>query len=238
MTEDAPLVLSASSAKTYITCGYRYLLENVYRLPATPNMAMAIGTAVHAGIEALHKGHPRPVEATVAALGAQLDTLTEPYEESPVTALQSATAMLEMYRAKVAPRFRPDLIEANFIVNLDGILVSGQIDAADENVRDVKTTAALTGFNAARHRFQLNVYRMGYRFLTGRWPKRLFLDVLTRNGRYKEVEIEVDPGEAMDVLTLTRDGIMAGSFDPTGADNGACRYCPYYEGACAYGRVD
>ena len=237
MTGDAPLILSASSIKTWLRCGYQYLLSSVWQVPSAPNMAMIVGTATHAGVEAMHKGLA-PVEATERAFRRELASMPEPYEEDPSGALASALAMLEMYQVRVAPTFKPNLVEASFIIAVGGVLFSGQIDAADEDVRDLKTTAALSGFRPESHRLQLTGYSLGYQFLTGRKPRRLLLDILTRNGKYKQAEVQPDVGEFMDVLGLTASAIMSGEFEPTGVSTGACKWCPFYQRECAYGVVD
>lgn len=241
---DAPLVLSASSMKVYLRCSYQYLLSSVWRVPGAPNMAMTIGTATHSGIEALHKGLD-PVEATQTAFWRELASMPEPYEEPPGTALADALTMVEVYREKVLPTFEPDLVEASFVVSIGDVLFSGQIDAADEDVRDLKTTAGKTingkppsAFKPESHRLQLTGYSLGYQFLTGRKPRRLLLDVLTRRGTYRSFEVAPDYGEFMDVLNLTASGIMKSEFEPTGVSTGACRFCPYYAKECAYGVID
>lgn len=236
---DAPLILSASSTKTYLSCSYRYLLENVFRIPAPPNMAMAIGSAVHAGVEALHKGENLPRLNVGLSIAKDAATMAPvPSSEEMQAASDDALAMYELYKSKVAPTFTPTLVETSFIVSLDGILFSGQIDAADEDVHDTKTTDNLSSFRPSYHGFQMTGYRFGYKFLTGRWPRRLLLDVIARNGRWKQVEITPDPGDFMDALGLVRDGILSETFEPTGVETGACRRCPYFERECSFGRID
>lgn len=238
------LILSASSIQTWLDCGYKYLLGSVYRLPGRPSMASAIGTAVHAGVEAIHKGHERPNDALVAAFGHELDQMTT-MDESPATGLADAGLMLDTYRREVAPRFHPTLVEAPFLISVDGINVSGQIDAADQDVHDTKTRAGKTingkrpsAFKAERHRFQLSLYGIAYRFLRGVYPARLVIDSLTRRGTYTEYVIDPAYGEVPDILGLASSGIMAEDFRPTGPANGSCLYCPYYQRECTYGVVD
>jgi hypothetical protein len=240
MTEPVELIVSASSMKEYLTCGYRYLLSSVWRVPGAPNMDMAIGTAVHAGVEALHKALPEPLEATETALLAELDKVRGPDPTSPSRAMNEASDMYRLYAAKIAPTFKPTMIERSFVTRINGYLFAGQIDVADDTdaVRDTKTTASLTKFKPERHRVQMTGYRFGFKSITGRWPTRLLLDVVTRNLKWKTVEIEPDQDEFITSLTLTQRGILGGDYEPTGASSGACARCPYSTGVCRYARLD
>jgi hypothetical protein len=193
----------------------------------------------------MHKGIENPVEAARASLDADMAQMSLPYSEDPSVALRDALTMLSVYREKVAPTFKPTLVEVPFIISVDGILFSGQIDAADEDVRDVKTTAGMTingkkpsQFKPDRHRFQLTGYGLGYKWLTGKSPRRYLIDLLTRRGAYRQYVVEPDVGEFMEVLAIARDGIMAGTFEPTGVSNGECRYCPFLDHGCKYGVID
>lgn len=237
MSEPSELVLSASSLKSWLTCGRKYWYEQVLRVPGAPNMAMAIGTAVHAGIEALHKGENLPRLNVGLGLAAEIGKMSPlPSSEECQQASDDALTMFEMYQEKVAPTFRPTMIERSFVIRVNGTLVSGQIDAADEDVHDTKTTATLSKFRPEKHRLQLNLYRMGFRSITGRNPARLLLDVLARNGRYKQVEIDVDEGEAVDVIALASRAILSGDYEPTGTLNGSCPRCPFSQ-ICEFSEV-
>lgn len=211
-------------------------------------MAASIGSAVHLGIAMLHLGTAAPetpVDALRRSLAADVAQMTPPYSEDPSVALRDALTMLAVYRKKVWPTFKPTLVEAPFVISVDGILFSGQIDAADEDVRDVKTTAGMTinskkpsQFKPDRHRFQLTGYGLGYKWLTGKSPRRYIIDLLTRRGAYRQYIVEPDVGEFMEVLGVASDGILSETFEPTGVSNGECRYCPFLDHGCKYGAID
>lgn len=234
---DAPLILSASSISAYLRCGHAWLMGNIWRVPAAPNMAMAVGTAVHAGVEQFWKGLPDPVGTTQGAFRRELESMPTFDKREGEQGIVDAHNMLKVYFEKIAPTFRPTIVEKAFVMDIQGILVSGQIDAADEDVHDTKTTATLSKFRPERHRLQMTIYKLGYAVLTGRAPRRLLLDVIARNGRWKTVEIEPDVNEFMGVLGLVQTGIMRGEFPPNGALNGSCARCPYLE-ICDYARPD
>lgn len=237
MTEPAPLILSASTIKVWVDCHYRYLLEHVHKVPAAPNMDMAIGTAVHAGVEALHKAAQDPLQATRSAFGRELASMSAYDDEEALRAQEDVPKMFRTYTHNILPTFRPTMVERPFLIRVDGVHVSGQIDAADEvldEVHDTKTTATPSKIKPERHQFQMSLYRWAYRVLTGRFPKRLVLDVVARNGRWKQIEVEPDDQGMVELVKLTADGIMRSEFDPTGALSGACARCPYATGVCRF----
>lgn len=228
------LVLSTSSISEYLRCPYRYLLSHVYRRKGSQTVAAAIGQAVHSGVEALHLGQPA-VEALDAAFSRELEHVPDYDIAADPDARDDALRMLRVYEREVLPAFHPWLIEAPFAVRVDGVVVSGTIDAADEDVRDTKTTSGKTingrkpRFDPANYDLQLSLYALGYWALRGQWPKRLLLDVLTRRGTYRQYEREPKIREALDVVGIVRDGIGREEFSPTGALNGSCNWCPYKE---------
>ena len=229
---DHLLVLSTSSVTEYLRCHHRYFLGHVYRMRGTQSVPAAIGQAVHAGVEAMHKGQP-PENALQRAWDEESANVPPEELAADHEALADARKILEVYRREVLPRFHPTLVEAPFAVKVEGIIISGTIDAADDDVHDTKTTAGKTingrkpRFDAANYDLQLALYKLGYKGLTGTWPKRTVLDVLTRRGTYREIEREPSVRDALDVVGVVRDGLARGDFEPTGALSGSCAYCPF-----------
>lgn len=238
MTDGAELILSKSAIDTFLRCGYSWMLGYVHRIKAAPSLDMAVGTAVHAGAEAHWRGDD-PVAATTAALTretALISGLTLDGLQGAVTAAQTMTAT---YLAKIVPTFpvAPSLIEADFLIRVDGTLVSGRIDAADGDVHDTKTTSTPSKVDPAQHRLGMSIYGHGFAALTGAKPGRLVLDVVARNGRWKTAEVEPDDQGMADAIGLVAGEIMRGNFTPTGALNGSCGRCPYFERECSLGRI-
>ena len=241
------LVLSASSITQYLRCRHAYLLGTVYRMPRRESLRMLIGTAVHAGIEAMLHGlpyEPELLEAWDEGIGR-----VDPAEvAADPDAFRDAEAMPEVYRREVMPTFTPDIVEAGFAVIPKGlgVVVTGVLDAADsrtDDVRDHKTTAGRTingvkpSFNPENADLQLGLYRLGYNGLTGRWPQRMRLDVLTRTGKHRFYDRDPSTADALDMVAIVRDGISAENYEPTGAISGACNWCEYRL-RCAYARLD
>ncbi len=225
------LILSTSSISTYLRCHRAYLYSNVYRVSGPQNLPAILGIAVHAAVETLWKSPRRPESALERSFAAELALVPEPYEEPPAVVLADAKRMYTTYVQKVAPTFTPTLVEEKFSIEVEGVALSGTIDAADDDIHDLKTTSMISKFSPSSYGLQLNMYRLGYRFLTGSWPRRLLLDVLPRRGNftYKQYEVPVETQDTLDVIGLVNSGIMEGNFDPTGAINGACRFCAYKE---------
>lgn len=221
--------------QTWLDCHYRYLRQYVWRLPQQGNVAMAMGTAVHAGVEEALTGPLRPQEALRRSFEGAVAAMPTP-DEDVATAASEAGVMLETWMREVLPTFRPTLVEAPFSITVNGQALTGIIDAADEDVHDLKTTAGKTingrksNFQPEKFDFQLALYALGYEYLTGRKPKRLLLDVVTRRGTYRQYERPNRLAELLDVIGLVRDGILSENFEPTGAKSGHCAWCPVATG--------
>lgn len=226
---DEELVLSASSVNAYWKCHYAWKLSNVLRIPAVGNLAMALGQSVHQAIEAIFTSPLRPENVLRAAFIKETAGLPTEEMNSDPGALADGQAMLATYTREVLPTYHPTLVEAPFTIRTEGILLSGVIDNADEDVHDVKTTSLISRFRPENHQFQLTLYHWGYAALTGRAPRRLLLDVLPRGGKIRHRQIEVKPahGDAIDLIRLTASSIMRRDYSPTGALNGSCERCPY-----------
>lgn len=242
MTEGAELILSKSSIEVYLDCHYKWFLGYVYRVKGgvAPDMSMAIGHAVHAGVEAHWKGKADPENALRAALIRELALGPAPEPEAAAVAVRDALTMLRVYLTKIAPTFTPGMIERDFLIRVNGQLVSGRIDAAEESsdeVHDTKTTSTPSKVVGKRTQLGMTIYRHGYKALTGRLPKRLVLDVVARNGRWKQVEVEPDDHGMAEVVGLVSAGIIGGQFEPTGARTGSCARCPFFERECSFGRI-
>lgn len=241
------LVLSASGVAAYLRCHHAYLLGYVYRMPKRGSVRALIGTAAHAGIEAMLRGRD-PEPALLEAWDLEVGTIPPDELAADPDALPDARKIPGVYRREVMPTFTPDLVEMGFAVVPKGVgvVVTGVLDAADtrtDDVRDHKTTAGKTvngqkpNFSPESYDLQLGLYRLGYYGLTGRWPKRLRLDVLTRTGKHRFYDREPSTADALDMVTIVRDGIGREDYDPTGADSGACNWCEFNR-RCAHAKVD
>lgn len=237
--EATELVLSKSSIRAWLTCRYAWLLGYVHRIKGVPNLDMVIGTATHAGVEAYWKHEP-PYDATRAAFSYEgpLDATTT--SEMVVAGLVDAVAMTRTYIEKIAPTVEtpPTLVEADFLIRVDGVLVSGRIDTGSvDEVRDTKTTSTPSKVDPARYGVDMALYGWGARSITGRFPGRYWLDVVARNGKFAVKPVEPDYQGAAEVVRHVAAGITAGEFGPTGAAVGECPRCSY-AAVCRFAKLD
>lgn len=231
---DAP-VLSASGIGLFLRCPRAYLYANIYRVPGIQNLAAAIGIATHAGVAAFWQKPTKPVNALRESFAAETQNVPPDELAADTVALSDAERMLGTYQREVAPHFTPTMVEKEFLVEVDGLRLSGTIDAADENdVHDLKSRAGRTingkkpsAFDPLKHQLQLSLYGTAFRAMTGRAPKRLLLDVLTRTGKYKQYEVAPDYGGMLDAAHLVADGISRAEFPASGALSNACTWCSY-----------
>lgn len=241
----AVIQVSASAIGVYLTCEKRYLLEYVYRQGGEGrSFAAAIGAAVHAGVDALWQGRTDPYDVLRRRWAREV-ALMPAYDEDPAVGQADAERMLTVYGTQVKPTFVGETrIEVPFSITVNGMGVTGTIDAMNDDLRDLKTTAgkSINGrkaptFTPSRYDLQLGLYRIAYRFITGHDPKRTILDVLTRRGTYRTYERKTDPTETLDTIGVVTDGILGESYRPTGAYSGMCKWCPV-SGVCSDAILD
>lgn len=243
----ANLVLSASSISLYLRCRHAWLLEHVYRAPRRESLRALIGTAAHAGIEAMLRGG-EPRGPLLAAWDEGIVRVDLAEADADPDALRDTLAMPEVYRREVMPTFTPDLVESGFAVVPAGlgVVVTGVIDAADtrtDDLRDHKTTAGKTingvkpHFDPDNYSLQMGLYSIAYRGLTGRRPKRVRLDVLKRSGKHAPYDMAPSESDALDLVAIVRDGVGREDYDPTGATSGKCGWCEYRT-RCAHAVLD
>ena len=230
------LILSKSSIDVWLDCHRKWMYAYVYRVHGPPSIEQARGQAVHAGVEALLKDKD-PFKALQKAWKAETALMPNADSAEARQALADAHTLLRVYQANIAPLLGTVIaIEKDFLVRVNGILMSGRIDVADQDVHDTKTTATPAKVSANSHRLGMTLYRHGYRALTGTWPGRLLLDIVARNGRWKQLEVEPDDAELAEVAGLVAKGVNEGDFAPTGAAKGSCHKCAYVN-ICEFANV-
>ncbi len=156
------LRLSASKLNTYNNCHYKFLLQEVYRLPTlVDGFNLEVGTAVHKAVEMLTKSF-NPTDGTFYDLNAvmQIGIDTFNYEvgkKADLDALKgSINVALEDVKRGVEAYYeyfskkpeRPDQTEFNTYGAFDGIKLSGRIDSVSgsgENfvITDYKTSSRI-----------------------------------------------------------------------------------------------
>lgn len=152
--------------------------------------------------------------------------------------------LLRLYRAKVAPKIQPVLVEEPIQFKINDQVYSGQIDIAERDkgklvVRDTKTTKRKPREDA--YVLAMTGYALSQRQRTGEVEGDVVLDYLvaTKEPQYKEIRYggPVSDDQIRKFATVVRsvgDSIKAGRFPPNGLVSGACSWCGYKEICPAY----
>lgn len=230
------MILSTSSISVALQCRRRWLYKYVHRVPGRQSVPPAIGSAVHAAVEARHEGKS-PADALVTTWLRETATVPPADLAEDPDALADAATALAGYVKHVAPNWHPTMVERRFSYQLEGVTITGIIDSADERIdeaRDLKVTTgkSIAGrkpprFRPEAYQLQRDLYDLGYESITGRPLRRFQLDVLTRRGTYRTFVLPPTFRDTLDTVSVVRDALQAGDYSPTGAWNGSCHWCPY-----------
>ena len=233
-----PVVWSHSSIDAYLDCHLRWYFTYVMCEEEEPSEARMTGIAVHDVAERILKGQSLPLLDGPCGI-------CEMFPHSPQCPNQGAAAegLIEVFISDILPTYRDTiLIEAPFQYELDGIPVSGIIDALDEQdteeplgyrariLRDLKTTKSRP--SAGKYRLQMTIYWLGATEL-GYPPHAAMLDYIVRTKKpyyWPEVVSPIDEDD-VDVLSATlqalQNGVESSDYEPTGLGTPACSWCGY-----------
>lgn len=220
--------LSASSINRFRECPMAFYGKYIYRWPEyTPPMrvqAYAMGSAVHAGLEAHHKG-----QDAITALCRYWGTIRMPM---PADVFTKAVKLLQLYTATEQPDPR-DIVERKFSLTVAGIDVPiiGFIDRQRGlTVREYKTTGSKTWWTQERadSELQMALYLIAvsrenrgaqatgeYHILSHREPMSHTILTTTRNKAQQE--------EALESVRETWGEIQKGELNAA-CKPGQCRY--------------
>lgn len=215
---EAPAGVAVTSLAVFDACPRRYFLQTALRWPQPGNGggtgAMALGTEVHEYLGGLREEASEEVRALAGV-----------FEASELG-----------QRAKRAARREQEM---DFLVEIGGTLVRGQIDLWFEEegrgvVVDYKTDQSLSEARLRAYTLQLRLYAAALEKTVGRAPEEAWLFSL-RDGVAHAVEVGREArASALRVLEEWREAEKAGEFPLK--ETGECRWCPYVAGACPAGR--
>jgi hypothetical protein len=231
LPDGAELILSKSSIDEWMRCHKAWMFGYAYRIKGAPNLDMFVGTLLHGMVEGYWRGTD-PEKALVATWDREVQSMDPLASDEVSRCLADARGLFQTYLDKIVPTFPkpPTLIERDFLIRVNGTLVSGRLDCATEDpdeVRDTKTTSTPSKVTPERHQLGQTLYAWGFAAITGRMPARLLLDIVGKNGRVAVKEVEPDFAGAAEVVGMVAKGIREGDFAPTGAAKGSCWSCPY-----------
>jgi ATP-dependent exoDNAse (exonuclease V) beta subunit len=211
---EAPASVAVTALATFATCPRQYWLRHTLNWPVDAGEG---GTgAVELGIETHELLSGRRTEAS-----SEARALARAFEESELGA-----------RAKSGARLTH---EEDFLVELDGTLLRGQIDLHwDEGGRtvlvDYKTDRSMDEPRRRSYQLQMRLYALAWARWSGRPAAEAWLFEL-RAGHAEQVELQ--PEAAREVLRAWRAAERSGDFPACAGEQ--CRRCAYAGPACPAG---
>lgn len=218
MTE-RPVVFSASSVNSYITCHLAWYFTYVLGERGEQSEPQRVGIKLH-----------DYAERSLRALGTRF--ITEDPEIKPLA---------RVWNEDILPTYRwPILIEASFQLEVNDIPYSGILDAVDEQdmpwgvaliLRDLKTTGSRP--SPGKYRFAMTGYKLGAEDLLGRQIDAAQLDwvVRTKHPYYWPEALEPITDDDVAVFANTLESVGNGverqDYRPTGLGTWACKACSH-----------
>lgn len=209
----APAEVAVTALATFARCPRRYLLDSVLHWPLPPaggEGAMALGTEVHEFLAGLR---------------------TDVSDEARLLAQAFEHSALNRRAAQAARKHQ----EMDFLVEIGGVLLRGQIDLWFDDgggpvLVDYKTDRYLSEERMRGYELQLRLYALALRKLTGTPVREAWL-VPLREPEPHAVDIS-EPAlqSALDVLGQWRAAEESGEFPVNEAPD--CQWCPYASGPC------
>ncbi len=209
----APAEIAVTALATFARCPRRYLLDSVLHWPLPPaggEGAMALGTEVHEFLAGLRTD-----------VSDEARQLAQAFEQSALNR-----------RAAQAARKHQEM---DFLVEIGGVLLRGQIDLWFDDgggpvLVDYKTDRYLSEERMRGYELQLRLYALALRKLTGTPVREAWL-VPLREPEPHAVDIS-EPAlqSALDVLGQWRAAEESGEFPVNEAPD--CQWCPYASGPC------
>lgn len=235
---------SISKVHDYLRCPALYFFRHVSNIEIqTVSVDLAIGSAVHRGVEALLKnrmgqegGDPeKAIQASLELDAPHLEPADEGEEPPALDDLrQESVQLLKLYAENIAPAFKPIAVEQRVEFELGGTLFTAVIDTITEDytVRDLKTSRRRPSESDIAENIQATAYSRGFRALTGEPAKSVTFDYLIRKKKPEAVSIE-SQRDAKDEARLERivEGVVRavdqGHFYPNPTNKFGCKGCPY-----------
>src|SRR5690606_24288335 len=236
---------SISKVYDYLRCPALYFFRHVsnIEIQETVSVDLAIGSAVHRGVEALLKnrmgqegGDPeKAIQASLELDAPHLEPADEGEEPPALDDLrQESVQLLKLYAENIAPAFKPIAVEQRVEFELGGTLFTAVLDTITEDytVRDLKTSRRRPSESDIAENIQATAYSRGFRALTGEPAKSVTFDYLIRKKKPEAVSIE-SQRDAKDEARLERivEGVVRavdqGHFYPNPTNKFGCKGCPY-----------
>jgi RecB family exonuclease len=229
--------LSYSSINTYETCPAKYRFQYEDRLPTGTSPALSFGDVLHRTLYRFHN-RPVPVAPSLDELFEMLDGewtedgFRDPSEQQLY--LDHARQILADYHRTNADSFRiPAALEFRFVVEVEGVQLSGMIDRMDRipgggyEIIDYKTNRRLPPKAVVDRDLQLSLYYLAAKEIWGIEPERLTLYYLLPGQRMSTFRTPADADELRRRIATVAERIAAGMFEPR--QNPLCDWCDFQQ---------
>lgn len=219
MTE-RPVVFSASSVNSYLTCHLQWYFTYVLGEDGVQSEPQRVGIKLHDF-----------AERSLRLLGSKLMLPDDP----------EVRELARVWNDDIRPTYGyAVLVEAPFQLEVNGIPYSGILDAVDEQdvpwgyayiLRDLKSTASRP--QPGKYRFAMTGYKLGAEDLLGITIDAAQLDWVVRTKRpyYWPEALEPIDDDDVAVFANTLEGVANGvareDYAPTALGTWACKACPH-----------
>jgi putative RecB family exonuclease len=234
---ETPRALSASGIETYNTCPLKYRLRTEWKLSGEPSAALQFGATMHRVLHEYHRaraaGNAPAADQVIAMFKRELaaSRMADPVQHELYE--RQGIVQLERFLART-DHPAPEAVLANeqsFLVQIDGVDVTGRIDRIDRlnpagvvMIVDYKTGAPKSEEDAEES-LQLSLYAIAARQQWGHTPVRLAFHNLEDDSI---VSTAPDLGQEKKTRTAVASvakGIAEKKFEPK--PSFSCRFCEY-----------
>jgi len=244
-----PQHISPSAAKGYLACSLQFYFERVARIRKKTPVALHLGKAVHAALQAFHiarwRGADDSPEATAAAYEKSFAALEadegpvnyedeDAREEARLNGLRVVAAYLDSTEVLKA---KPRAVEVLMKEDIPGLSVplTGAMDLVEANYTpvDFKSAAAKPDKDNAAfdHEIQLVSYQLLMELGTGQSPPSLDLVFLVKTKAPQVVRVSSPPADTqrklrvIGLLETAVQGIAAQRYHPQPGMH--CSWCQF-----------
>ncbi len=246
-----PLYLSPSSVKSYLACPLNYYYDRVVGLREKTSVALHIGKAIHATLQAFNNARWRGEDSSEEAmqeafskhflkLEQQEGPIDYADEEARTKARETAWNTVRAYFTSpeaTSDSGKPLGVEVELSAHLPGlpVLVRGTIDLVQSDMTAVDYKSAASKPNpeqaAFEHELQLVSYQMMVEQATGKTPPALDLIYLVKTKTPQIIRVSGKPADekrkrrVADMYKVAYEGITNERFHPQPGQQ--CAWCPF-----------
>jgi len=189
--------LSISQIRCYLRCPMEYYFRYIEGIPTPPNGSLALGRAVHKGIEhyfrqKLNTGEGPTLAEVLDAFATSFEQYSQEVDwghENLGKSKDDGINLLKLYIQEKAHLVIPKAVECQVMIPLAGTYLIGYVDLITEagDVIDHKMLSRTPPEDRAEHDIRLTCYALAYLTIYGEIPQSVQLNCLVRNKSLKIV---------------------------------------------------